>query len=210
MLPGLASIAGFRPTVPVTVEFGASIDSDFNQVLSIGTAAANRRVVVCAATSGDVTLTCTVGGAATTRILNSTGSGQTVSVFITNDYYPTGTTAQIIVSSSGGSSSEGMATYAVYGASVTAADTLTVVDTDPSGTIDVLEGGLLIAASYIPFAGTAGSWTGVTEDFEEVASAAEFGAGTFTTSTAVTGRTVTINWSFGPSAYLLAVSFGPE
>ncbi len=80
-----------------------------------------------------------------------------------------GTSAEIVVTWSGGQGRCGIAFWSVYGAAATVSDTLTSLANPMTGTIDCPAGGVIIAYMFSP-AGGGGrtiTWVGVTEKFDE-------------------------------------------
>lgn len=175
--------ASWDPSGTATVTFQAQSTNDAGASTTItgaaiGTAAANRKVIVCAsaivaggtATSGSMT----IGGTSATKIIEANGSvdGNTnhayVGMFALD--VSSGTTANIVMTWGGQSSFDGyISVYAAYSLStlrgtnsfsggVSGANTATL-------DVNVLTGSLVIAADTIyaltPLSQT---WTGVTQD----------------------------------------------
>tara|TARA_Y100000310_G_scaffold255681_1_gene263200 strand:+ start:1035 stop:1712 length:678 start_codon:yes stop_codon:yes gene_type:complete len=139
--------------------------------VAIGTAAADRVVVIgvflIGATGGHPTMTATIDGVGTTQAINDNHEGENVE-FIHAAVVPNNTTADIVITASKGCSRCGLGVWEVQGgASVTATDTLASSADDPTGTIDVEAGGVIIGYatnSNNPVT----TWTGITEDFDSV------------------------------------------
>ncbi len=138
----------------------------------IGTADANRRVIVCVAgdsgtAPGDVS-SMTVGGISATLVNTTTYSGGTQ--YLLSMWYadvPTGTTANIVVTYN---HAQYMSTIAVY--TTQKASTVSVVGTEnttsPMATsVEVLEGSSIISVAFNVNTPTF-VWTNLTEDFEAV------------------------------------------
>lgn len=81
---------------------------------------------------------------------------------------PTGTTADVVVTWSGGvTAGTGVAVYSITGYTVAVADAGYSTSLTPSTTVTATSGGLIIAtAGYSINAGATCAWTGVNEDFE--------------------------------------------
>lgn len=170
---------------------------------SIGTAAADRYVVVCvfASNSGNGTFSIdsvTVGGASTTSLLHISGTssnGNIVGMFITNSPVTSGTTASIVCTMNAAVIHCSVGVYAVYGlTSTTPNDTISISNSaDPSSTIDQQNGGVVIAMARDAFAYTV-TWSGVTEDYDAQLESRVYSGGSIETTASGT-LTVTANFS---------------
>jgi hypothetical protein len=198
---------------------GITNSSDLSEpslTVPIGTASSDRYVVVIMfhdnGTLGLGTIgSITVGGIACTKVVQTANLNNTAAaIFVTNSPVTTGTTATLVNTGGLAESALGFATYAVYGINPTASASSTVSTDDPSTTIDVPAGGVIIAGSVNDTDSNACTWTGVTEDFDSAfVSGVKASGGYFTTETPVTGRTVTANWSTSSSDKLVAAAWGP-
>ena len=141
---------------------------------SIGTAASNRKIVVsvsmAAAGAGRSVSTLTVGGISATLLVADTSSGGTEQTELWQADVPTGTTATIVVTWTGGSVARtGIGVWAVYNAASSASDTgnrdsgaaqdMTLNITIPAGGVAISAAGSGTSATY--------TWTNLTEDFDE-------------------------------------------
>ena len=134
----------------------------------IGTAAASRRVVVCAYGVGGSasSATCTVGGISATALVTATLQFYSPGyIFIAE--VPTGTTADIVVTFSAGAVACGVAVYAVYDLTSSSA-----VDTGSgtgsfNDTLTSVNPGVAIGCSLLNSA-AASTWTNLTEDHDTV------------------------------------------
>lgn len=216
MLPGLAGVAGFLSGAAVTVSYGgtASDAPPFSQSMAIGTAASNRRVVVCVAyTDTSATLgSCTVGGQACTLLQAIyIGGFVNIGIYITDDPVTSGTTATVAWDTADSSGVSGVAqTYAVYASRATAFDSETSFASDPSVSIDVPEKGAVIAVSAVRAASDTCSWSNATEGGQVTGGNIEASAASYTTDVPVTGRTIQATWTVGSADGLVAVSLSPE
>ena len=223
---------------PVTFEFGGHAESidDLTEYtfsgLAIGTAAANRRVIVRFATgsSNRTGVSVTVGGAACSIVGDGVttaaqahggaGTGSRSEVWITDAVFPTGTTADVVVTLSGGNLRCCVDSYAVYGANPTAYDIKKDTAADGAGD-GVLTANLDSPASGAAFgftsdgqASVTNTWTVLTEAHDSTAGGGEsmsFTAAAKTYATAETGQTITCTRAdtTGAAAMIL-ISFAPE
>lgn len=135
---------------------------------SIGAASSSRYVVVCAGGEGSTNRTIsgiTCGGVAMTQAVKiSTAQVTTCGIYILN--VAAGTTADIVVTYSGGMTNCRIEVYTLNGlSSATPADTLETVTTDdnPSGAIDFKGGGAVIGIAVGASAASM-TWTNLSED----------------------------------------------
>ena len=140
----------------------------------IGTAAANRKVVVITTTSGSPTQgfsSVTINGSSMTKLLQVNNTDNEVSLGIFELEYSSGTTADIVVTASRSTNRMGIDVYNINGAgsyfdSVTAS--FAAGGTNPSVlTHAVPEGGVSIAAIATENATSTYTWTNLTEDNDE-------------------------------------------
>lgn len=170
-------VGGSDPSV--TVSFQASYTDSSSATTytfsgaSIGTAAADRKVVVGvvgtrAAAGTHTVATMTIGGIAATLVKQqnvSHSDRQTAEIW--QAAVPTGTTANIVVTFDAGMRGAGIGVYAVYGAASAAYDT-DGSNADPmSASIDVPAGGILIGVGVNANGGTF-AWTNLTEKYDEL------------------------------------------
>jgi len=195
-----ASSAG---PAPVTVSytalgiFGSAAEQTFAGT-AIGTAAANRHVVLVIGTGGgslSMPIAATVGGVSATQIVRADG-GDSMRTHIFLAAVPSGTTADVVITQSGVSNG-GVGVFAMYGASATAHDTLTSTSTSNpvAGTIDIAENGAAIGGIYANrFALPTYVWTGLTEKYDQQTGVAVYGISGASDefSSAETGRTISI------------------
>jgi hypothetical protein len=179
---------------------------------SIGTASADRYIIVGTAgrEGGNRTFnTCTVGGAATTRLVHQATLNH-LALFITNAPVTSGTTADIVITLSGGSQRNAVSVWALTGSlsSITPLDTLSIDSTDPSGSLNVGADGAHVAIAYTN-GNTSVTWTGVTEDYDvsfESGNNNTFSSGSDITAAAA-ARTITANFGSSNDDRMLAASF---
>jgi hypothetical protein len=169
---------GRTPPPPATVAYVSSGAQTPDQTAytfsgqAIGTAAANRRVVVGTSVGGDGSKplnTVTVGGISA---IDLGQSGVTSPDLLNNELWmavvPSGTTADIVLTFAASQSRVGIGVWAVGTTQTGASDTLGVsVDSGGSagGTIDCPAGGVIIGVHTVR-AATTFTWTGIDEDFE--------------------------------------------
>lgn len=185
---------------------------------SIGAADSTRRVVVIAHwhrnTGADKTISsATIGGVSATIHVQAT---DIIGVGIISALVPTGTTADIVVTLTGGADRMQIGVWRAINETAssphaTASDNV-LAGAVLSTTIDIPATGWLVAGA-IGRGGTPTSmaWTGVTEDYDTILeSATNVNSGGHETGLAVeTGRTVSVTISTSPStAALVAASWG--
>lgn len=134
---------------------------------NIGPASASRLVVVTAmlrSTSSNSFSGITVGGIALTPIIAQNAAQTNVGIYA--GLVPTGTTADVVVTMTGGALRCVIGVYALYDLdSIVARDTGTSTASPLSLDLDILAGGIGVACAYT--AGTTGeTWAGMTEDFD--------------------------------------------
>lgn len=232
MMPGIGSSGSSSPSgtnapvVPIDLVYQthAKAASYANQPL--GTAAANRRIIVAlstvrlSSTSIGAHSSMTVAGAgctklaeATSGVTSPTASGQRTSLWITTAPLTTGTTGTISFVANTYSYSS-IIVWAVYGVgSITPFDVKTAIGTGAlSASIDCPQDGALIAAATLN-ANTLQTitWSGVNEDVDADNSVMKFGGASAAYLNAETGRAI----SATPSATtiypggLVAVTLSP-
>jgi hypothetical protein len=184
--------------------------------LSFGAADSNRVLIVSigARRATDTSISSvTIGGVTATAIVTAenTGSGSDfAAIFAAN--VPTGTTGDVVVTFADACIRcvIGLHSTTDTGGSVTAHDTSTDLTTTPSTTIDVEEGGAVVACSWASLsAGSAAvSWTGVTEDYDTQPETASNGVsgGHDDELASETGRTITASQSGTVARAALAVA----
>lgn len=202
-------------------------NSNYNfGVCNIGVAAADRQVIVVATSTKSISpyrpfTAVTIGGnAATIHASEVAGDGgisanPSMSMSIASLAVPSGTTATITVSLTGNVDGACIAVYALYGlVSVTPYDTASNggVGANPSTTIDVPAGGIVIAG-YGGMGGTPGSasWTGLNavdqnQAFPGAGPAWSSGA-TQSGLAAQTGRTISVTAAASGPELIVAASF---
>jgi hypothetical protein len=135
---------------------------------AVSTAAANRKVVVAASAgsgSNPTVSSMTIGGIAASLVTGAKIGNVAEAVEFWQADVPTGTTATIAVTWSGGLSSCGIQVFAVYGASAAATDTDTNSSANPTVVaIDVPAGGVCMGAIvHRANSATTYIWSGITE-----------------------------------------------
>lgn len=132
---------------------------------AIGTAASDRYVIVAATGGANFSQSinsCTVGGAATTRVANVSGF-ECAAIFITNAPVTSGTTADIVINCSSTLLQMQSVVYVINGSPVLH-DTLATTGTNPSGSIDAALNGCIVAIATHNDSSHTATWTGLTEN----------------------------------------------
>lgn len=162
---------------------------------SIGAEAADRIVVVCISSEdGDEPSGVTIAGNAATKAAGTVLATTTLDAYIYYLAVPTGTTADIVISSFTASSTDNhIAVYSVTGAAsppTAGTDTSEDMDaTDPlttGSTTIAADGGMLAIAACGTSTSTSKTWANLTEDIEVAT-----GAHCFTTAFSTTAGTAT-------------------
>ena len=156
--------------VPVTVTYADSATSEGATTLSsmgLGTAAANRHIVVGIGNGGGAPATLsavTVAGESCTKLIEITGDPHTAGLWIVA--LPAGTSGDVVLTMSDADPRIGVDTFAVYGASAIAFDTASDIKSNPLDlTISCPAGGCIIGKS---FSGSASAtWSNLTERNDE-------------------------------------------
>lgn len=163
-----------------TVTYITSVDSTTDAQdytfsnTNIGTASADRYVVVCVGIRASFTaptLTVTVGGAACTQVIRSSTTGNGFpSIFMTSAPFTSGTTADIIVDGTQNSVNCGISVYTITGlTSATAVDTDDTATDGATITLNSLTAGsVVIGCSTTTTAANTVTMTNLTEDSDRV------------------------------------------
>lgn len=137
---------------------------------SIGTAAANRYIIVTVQFS-DVFTTAssvTVGGISATFVKRKSGAGatptDTVEIWVAS--VPTGTTANVVVNTTLGVNNCSIGLWAAYGINPTAYATGESVASPPSTTLNIPAGGIAVGIAASNDGGNTWTWTGLTEGYD--------------------------------------------
>lgn len=206
---------------PVTISYTdhaiSTVDSNVItfSTRAIGTAAANRLVVVGVTGFNGVALrsvlSLTVAGVSATIVKATPGTNGAAEVWIAA--VPTGATGDIVVTWSGGVQRTGIGVWAIYGASATAYDTGNSTADPLTDTINIDNGGVLIACEFSQGSGgtVTTTWTNITENYDESIEGNTSQSGASDAfATAQTGRTITATFSAGTVDQALAMaSFRP-
>ncbi len=211
------------PVIPVTIAYTATASSNANAVsytfgsVAIGTAAANRRVVIAVGAYYGEISSMTIGGVSAVYHVGNAADRNASNVYMGEIWsapLATGTTATIVTTFTTSIYRMGISAFALYGASATATDT--AVDDDLSNpntvAIDIVKGGLAVGIVGQGVA-RAATWTNMTER-NEVALESGVSFSAADTNTAVADDTtlaITVNYGGGVNQQGLSVaSFGPE
>jgi hypothetical protein len=173
LFPTLAA-GGTNPTMSFTANAADSSNTDVYtfSAMSLGAAAANRKIIVAAYGSGGTDRTVsnvTIGGVSDTEIATTISSSGAIRTYLGIADVPTGTTGDVVVTFSGSYSRAGAAVWRVVDLdSSTAHQTGTDAD-DANGdlavSLDVPAGGFAIAAACFNDTGAI-ACGGLTEQFE--------------------------------------------
>lgn len=176
---------------------------------AIGTAAADRLVIVCpAANGGSGTISSvTCGGVAMNAVVTPIEQVNTVagiySLLVT-----TGTTADIVVTYASSRNRSAISVYTLNNLeSTTAYHTATgsAADTDTAVSINYQDGGAVIGVAHVNGNRTA-TWTNLTENYDSVVeSTSAHTSASKATTTGATGETITVTFS-GANDHVLAVA----
>jgi len=215
MLPGMSSTgSATSPSVPASVTYtgraSTTGDDPTFSAAAIGTAAANRYIVVAVSSmqfsedSPGAHTTVSVAGTSCTKVaemaVNNSTDQPRQSLWITNSAVTTGTTGDIVINTGANTSYIGAAAWAVYGiTSNTPTDTATDGGNPSSSTIDHPEGGIIIAAATTQdlTPSQTSAWTGATEDFEGTNGVQGFTGASAANLTAATGQTISVSITGG-------------
>jgi hypothetical protein len=174
---------------------------------SIGTAASNRKVVVCVGGNADARTvsTLTVGGNSASLVKRQTNADGTSEIWAVN--VSSGTTADIVVTFSGAENTCGIGVYSLYGAAASAYATASSTANPLSTTIDVPAGGVCIGTAQQYGGSQTWSWSGLTENWDSTMGGSRpFGGASASFANAVTGQTVTATPSGSPTGQTLALA----
>jgi hypothetical protein len=188
---------------------------------AIGTAAADRKVVVVTDTAGgsagtDGVSTLTIGGTSATQIITVTAADHTTSEIWSLNDVSSGTTADIIVTWKSQRNRCGIGVWAVYGAADTASDTVSIGN-DPEA--DISTTALAIPANGVAIAGHVINsgvlrtvvWGGLTERYDESMGERSDSGASKEVSTAEPAPTITVTLSGSANRNAFtAVAFAPS
>tara|TARA_R100000664_G_C2756266_1_gene144138 strand:+ start:2390 stop:3070 length:681 start_codon:yes stop_codon:yes gene_type:complete len=209
-----------------SVSFASTNEDEVNRTnytfssQGIGTAAADRKVVVVINASGagtnDIT-GCTIGGSAATEEQSSGLQGEARNAIYSLNSVSSGTTADIVVTQSGNAGVIMIAVFAVYGASATknASGTQKGNAISPSISLAVPANGVIIAGSCAAYSSGSASnsmtFTNITERVEYLGDSNGFVAGA-ASDAYENAATISVDSAFNGSnaaTVSCAVSYGP-
>ena len=218
-IPGLSGIMAGLRTMPVISYIGTPTPDTTNASAytfagaSIGAASVDRLVVVAATldspSANSEIDTITIDGNGMTIHAESPSGIGVNQIAIASLLVAAGTTADIVVNLSNNSRCCSVHVFTITGLfSTTPTDTLINVggSSDPTGTIDVEDKGILIAAA-VSAAGTTCSWTGVTEDYDNAPETGTHTVGHESYAAVQSGLTVTANFGTNSTSRMVAVAF---
>lgn len=161
---------------------------------TIGTASADRRVIVGVHMEGARSITsATIGGVSATIVIQGGGSGKSGILIAA---VPTGTTADVVITLPGSNSSCAIGVWSVTGmTSDTAVDTGDVFDDPAADTLSTANGGICIAVATRATIGNV-NWTGATEVYDDTDGSSLLFSGA---SAQTTGESITISANFSGS-----------
>ena len=170
IFPGGATVA----VDPVEVSLTANTTSTANLTTytfssqAFGTAASNRKIVVCTChDNNDTVSSVTMGGVSGTKATGQI-AGSELQTEIWYAAVTTGTSGDVVVTLTGGAGQMGIGVYRVIGAATSPSATggSTGEGTTQNDDINVLAGGILIGVSGNRSAATC-TWTNLTETYDE-------------------------------------------
>lgn len=212
--------AGGAGAEPATIAYASSGYDTTSDVYTfsgaaIGTAAANRKLLIWAfrhSSGPDRTVSSLTVGGNNATFLARYSLGTTYLRFIEAWIidYPSGTTADIVITWNGTGQRGGYACYAMYGTTSVVYDSAEDGNPDTGDftlSLDLPAGGVGVGAvcgQFGPY-----TWTGFTEDFDGSASNIATGGGSVASATLQTGFSVGISDSQTHAKTALALSFAP-
>ena len=147
--------AGGETAAPAAIAYAASSSDETGSTtvtftsLGIGTASSDRYVLVVVATrlTGSIS-SVTVGGAATTSVVAASNGVQKLEMYITSAVFTSGTTANVVVTTSAANSGVIVATYTITGiVSITPSNTQTTTTDNATMSLSVPAGGVAISGA---------------------------------------------------------------
>lgn len=153
----------------------------------ISTAAADRKIVVGiqANDGGNTVSSVTVGGISASLVIALDDGNSRTELWQAD--VPTGTTADIVVTFSGGANACDIGVWAVYGAAAAAHHTASSSANPPSANLNIPANGVAIGVARENGSGVLSTWTNLTERFDRTS-----GTGASDAFVAAeTGRTIT-------------------
>lgn len=174
--------------------------------VSIGTAAADRKVIVPFTFERNTISAVTIGGV--TATVESISQAGVAGAAVAHADVPTGTTADIVFTMSGDPTFEAITTYSLTGAESAAVDSNSIGENGTGGSFSLttVNGGWVVAASFLRTGGTA-TWTGASEDYTTTTAGRDHSHASGSTSS--TSTTIEAAWSASNNTALAAVSFEP-
>jgi hypothetical protein len=185
--------------------------------MSVGTASADR-VIIVTVTSRQRVNSVTLGGNAMTEDLNvSVGTGTVYHLSVWRLAFPTGTTADLVLNMTAGTTSYFAAAYAVTGDGVALGDTASGggnAQTADAKTIalDMDAGGIAVYAMAVGNPGETVTWADATEDAadDDPGGNRRHEAASYAASGAETPHNATVDWATGDlTAVWGGVSYNP-
>ncbi len=205
-----------RPRVPFAYITARSSDTDLTTytyaATSLGPEHPDRHLIIPTVSrgAGSQTLsTLTVGGVSMSIAANSRNtSGGISDISIGVLKFPTGSTADIVATYSGGMTRNAIAVYWALGINTTPHDTQTSTSADPSVNLNFPARGFAIGAAYSQ-ASTTATWTGLAEDSESVVeAAATFSTASLRTFNPQSSLAIQCTWASDSSNAAAFASFG--
>jgi hypothetical protein len=176
---------------------------------SLGTAAANRKIVVGVGERGSTSIaSVSVAGVGATQLINLvSGTSNRSNIWIAD--VPTGTTGDVVVTCGTSALRCGIGVWAMYGAaSSTPSDTASSVDDAGVDTLVVPANGVGIGYCFSVGTGLTATWSNMTERFDATVESGIFHTGA---DTAVSGSlSVGVDWTGTfTSAGMVAAAWAP-
>ena len=173
----------------------------------IGTATNRSLVVVAIHAFGNAVTSVTIGGVSATRTVRE-GANAIVELWQASGV--SGTTGNIVVNISGGSTRCLVGVYALYNLRnntvVSSGNTLAISGSSLSRTLNTIVDGVLIGAATANASGRTYTWTGASENYDTVLEAAQSYSAASTTTTSNTTTTVSFSIAGGSTAMSYVVA----
>lgn len=192
-----------------TVNDGSDLTTYTFAGASIGTAAANRTILVGIAHNAVDISTVTVGGSSASSVVTLGGANRRCSIWQVD--LATGTTADIEITFASGAQDCGVDVWAAYGILSAANDTQTSTANPMSATLSIPAGGIAVGIATC-FSGSATyTWANLTEDSDQVIPASGNISYTAASTASATAQSPTITCTPSGSAdnRMALCSFGP-
>lgn len=193
-----------------TVNSGSDLTAYTFSSTAIG-AEGDRKTIVTIVSNAVLVSSVTVGGASGSEVVKIEGVNRRAFIWQVDTSGVSGTTADIVVTFDGTAQDCGCDVYAVYGANSTAHDTDTSSANPMSVTLSIPAGGVAIATATNFASAPTFTWSGLTEDSDQVIPASGNLAYTSASAAfaAATSQAITCTPSSASTERMAVCSFGP-